>query len=170
MSVTGSDFSDNYHNPGHGWGELPARGGILCENVRQSVLRKNRANRVWDGLHLIDSDDWNLSDKRQIRFWIQVRNPNLPGFQNAGPVVRLIGRHGQVELRPTKDANLLNDPPFSEARWLWMPVTIPLAGDANWQCKTTGAVTLDRIDAISFSFDSWGGDPFTVWLDGLTVE
>ena len=29
---------------------------------------------------------------------------------------------------------------------------------------------LQRIEAISFSLDSWGGDPFMVWLDGLTVE
>ena len=31
VSVKGCDFSDNYHNPAHGWGELPPRGGILCE-------------------------------------------------------------------------------------------------------------------------------------------
>jgi hypothetical protein len=51
-----------------------------------------------------------------------------------------------------------------------MPVTIPLAGDAQWQRTVTGQVGLDRIDALSLSVDSWGGDPFTVWLDGLSVE
>lgn len=113
---------------------------------------------------------WNFAGKSRIRFWIKALNPNVPGWQNAGPVVRLLGRGGHLELKPAKDANLLNDPPFSEARWLWMPVTIPLAGDAQWQRAAKGDVTLDRIDALSLSLDSWGGDPFVVWLDGLAVE
>ena len=49
-------------------------------------------------------------------------------------------------------------------------LSIPLSGDAQWQCATNGQVSLDRIDAMSLSLDSWGGDPFNVWLDGLTVE
>ena len=113
---------------------------------------------------------WNFAGKKQIRFWIKAQNPNVPGWQNPGPVVRLLGRAGQIEYKPAKDANLMNDPPFSEARWLWMPITIPLAGDAQWQRNATGQVTLDRIEAVSLALDSWGGDPFTVWLDGLTVE
>ena len=113
---------------------------------------------------------WNLADKKVIRFWIKARNPNLPGFQNAGPVVRLIGRQGNIEYRPVKDANLMNDPPYSEARWLWMPMTIPLTGDAQWQRTVSGQATPDRIEAFSLSLDSWGGEPFTIWLDGLAIE
>ena len=52
----------------------------------------------------------------------------------------------------------MNDPPFSEARWLWMPVTIPLTGDSQWERKETGQITQDRIDAISLSLDSWGAE------------
>jgi parallel beta-helix repeat protein len=113
---------------------------------------------------------WNFSDAKQIRFWLKARNPNVPGWQNAGPVVRLLGSNGQIEFKPVKDGNLLNDPPFSEARWLWMPIRIPLAGDAAWQRTATGTVSLERIEALSLSFDSWGGDPFILWVDGLTVE
>ena len=113
---------------------------------------------------------WDFTGKSEIRFWIKAQNPNLPGWQNAGPVVRLLGAKGAIEYRPDQEANLLNDPPFSEARWLWMPVVIPLAGDTRWQRKTVGEVSLNRIRALSLSLDSWGGDPFTVWLDGLTVE
>ncbi|MBU6401292.1 MAG: right-handed parallel beta-helix repeat-containing protein, partial [Verrucomicrobia bacterium] len=113
---------------------------------------------------------WNFAGRQVIHFWIKAENPNVSGWQNAGPIVRLHGPHGQIEFKPVKDGNLLNDPPFSEARWLWMPVEIPLAGDAHWQRITTGTVGLDRIDAISLSVDSWGEEPFTVWLDGLTVE
>ncbi len=113
---------------------------------------------------------WNFSGRKQIRFWIKARNPNVPGWQNAGPVVRLLAKQGQIEFKPAKDGNLLNDPADSEARWLWMPVRIPLAGDAAWQRTANGTVSLERIDAISLSFDSWGWDPFTIWLDGLTVD
>jgi hypothetical protein len=114
--------------------------------------------------------NWDFSEKQRIQFWIKTENPNLPGFQNAGPVVRLLGSNGFLELKPAKDANLLNDPPFSEGRWLWMPVTIPIAGDGQWQRTSKGDLDLSRIRAISLSVDSWGGDPFTVWLDGLVVE
>jgi parallel beta-helix repeat protein len=112
----------------------------------------------------------NLTDRKQIRFWIKARNPNVPGWQNAGPVVRLLGHTGQIEFKPVKDGNLLNDPPYSEARWLWMPIRIPLPGDAAWQRTETGTVSLERIEALSLSFDSWGEDSFTIWLDGLAVE
>ena len=30
--------------------------------------------------------------------------------------------------------------------------------------------TLAKIDAVSIAFDSWGGDPFTIWLDGLAFQ
>ncbi len=113
---------------------------------------------------------WDWSGRSTLRFWIRARNPNVPGWQNAGPVVRLIGPSGHRELRPAAEANLLNDPPFSEARWLWMPVVIALAGDTRWADRTTGEFSLGRVDAISLAVDSWGGDSFTLWLDGLCVE
>ena len=113
---------------------------------------------------------WNFTGRNSVRFWIKARNPNGPGWQNAGPVVRLIGRDGWIEFKPFRDANVLNEPPFSEARWTWLPLSIPLAGDAQWQRTMQGIVALERIDAISLALDSWGYDPFTIWLDGLTVE
>ncbi|HRZ37800.1 MAG TPA: right-handed parallel beta-helix repeat-containing protein [Candidatus Paceibacterota bacterium] len=113
---------------------------------------------------------WDWSGRRELRFWIKAQNPNVPGWQNAGPVVRLLGSRGTLEYKPAKDANLLNDPPFSEARWQWMPIVIPLAGDARWERRVTGEINLARIDAVSLAVDSWGGDPFTVWLDGLAVD
>lgn len=115
-------------------------------------------------------EPWDFSGKREIKFWVKALNPNVPGWQNAGPMVRLSGPDGQYEYRPAKDANLLNDPPFSEARWLWMPVKIPLSGDDRWSRTSSGNASLERIVAISLSFDSYGWDPFTIWLDGLTIE
>lgn len=113
---------------------------------------------------------WNLAGKTRLCFWIKTRNPNLPGWQNAGPVIRLMGPKGAVEYRPAKDANLLNDPPFSEARWLWAPMVVPLDGDAHWTRRVEGEASLDRVDALSLAVDSWGGDPFEVWLDGIAFE
>ena len=113
---------------------------------------------------------WNFAGRQRVQFWLKARNPNIPGWQNAGPVVRLLGPQGSLEYLPAKDANRLNDPPFSEARWSWMPVIIPLTGDSAWTCRTNGTVELGRIDAISLALDSWGGDPFTVWVDGLEVK
>lgn len=114
--------------------------------------------------------DWNFEGKNYLRVWIKALNPNLPGWQNAGPVVRIIGANGWIEYKPADDANLLNDPPYSEARWTWALLQIPLSGDRTWTRMTTGNVDLQHVKAISISLDSWGGDPFTVWLDGLSVK
>jgi len=116
--------------------------------------------------------DWDFSQKKAVRFWIRVVNPNLPGFQNAGPVIWLYGAgdNGTIKLEPMKGRNLFGDLPFSEARWTWMPVVVPLAGDAEWARKDTGPVDLRHVSGIGLALDSWGGDPFTVWIDGLAVE
>ena len=57
LSVEGCDFSDNFHDPGFGWGEQGRRGGILLERVTGSRLENNRANRTWDACTLVDSSD-----------------------------------------------------------------------------------------------------------------
>lgn len=113
---------------------------------------------------------WNVSAAQAIRFWVKALNPNIPGWQNAGPVVRLLGADGHVEFKPAKDANILNDPPYSEARWSWMPIRIPIAGGDGWERTDSPTVSLNQIRALSIGLDSWGGDPFTVWIDGLSIE
>jgi hypothetical protein len=108
--------------------------------------------------------DWNFSGKTRIRFWIKATNPNLPGFQNSGPVLWLYGKDGTVKIEPSKGRNLFGDLPFSEARWTWIP----------WRChrrvmsdgrarhrQSTGATS-----PASVSFDSWR-QTVPVWPDGL---
>lgn len=56
-TVEGCDFSDNFHDPSFGWGENGIRGGMVLDRVTRSVLRNNRANRVWDGCVLVESHD-----------------------------------------------------------------------------------------------------------------
>ena len=97
-------------------------------------------------------------------------NRNIPGFQEPGPVIRLYAKGGSLKLQPSGGRNLLVGTPYSEARWTWMPVAVPFAADKDWLVETSGTVSLSKIDAVSVSFDSWGGDPFTIWLDGLAFE
>jgi parallel beta-helix repeat protein len=113
---------------------------------------------------------WDWQRRARISFWIRAENENIPSWQDAGPVVRLHGPRGWLEFKPAGGGNLLNDPPFSEARWRWQPVVIPLAGDAAWTATREGEFDLGRVDALSVALDSWGWQPFTVWLDGLAVE
>lgn len=113
---------------------------------------------------------WDLAGRKKAVFWLKAQNSNIPGFQEPGPVLRLHGKDGVARIQPSNGRNLLVNLPFSEARWTWMRVEIPLAGDADWQREDTGKVDLKKIDALSVSFDSWGGDPFTIWLDGLRFE
>jgi hypothetical protein len=114
--------------------------------------------------------DWDVSGSSKIRFWIKAINPNLPGFQNAAPVVWLYSESGSLKLEPSKNGNLFSSLPFSEARWSWMPVEIPLSGDGNWKRTDTGLVDPTHVTALGISLDSWGWSPFTVWIDGLSVE
>lgn len=113
---------------------------------------------------------WDLSGKKKLAFWIKTQNPNIPGWQNPGPVITLFGKSGAIEIKPSKDRNLLVAPPYSEARWTWLRLEVPLTPDPAWSRKPTGTASLDRIDAVGLALDSWGGDPFTVWLDGLSFE
>ncbi|HVY68979.1 MAG TPA: PKD domain-containing protein, partial [Verrucomicrobiae bacterium] len=114
--------------------------------------------------------NWDFSGKTRLRFWIKTQNPNLEGFQNAAPVVRLYSKEGTIQLQPVKGGNLFADLPFSEARWTWMPVEIPLAGSEGWERKETGKVDLAHVNAISLALDSWGWESFVAWVDGLMVE
>ncbi len=55
--VENCNFSDNFHYPAAGWGELGHHGGMVFEFVDHSTLRRNKANRVWDACMLANSDD-----------------------------------------------------------------------------------------------------------------
>jgi len=61
LTLRGNDFSDNYHDPEHGWGDGDRNGGIVLTGVTRSTIEGNRANHVWNGLDL-----WNC-DENEIR-------------------------------------------------------------------------------------------------------
>jgi parallel beta-helix repeat protein len=75
------NFSDNFHDPKFGWGENGRRGGIVLERVHQSMLKKNRANRVWDGCVLVDGNentlegnDFSHTSNTCLKLWHSSRN------------------------------------------------------------------------------------------------
>jgi len=108
--------------------------------------------------------------RSRLVLWTRSENPNIPGFQDAGPVVALRGPEGVVVYSPDEGRNLLSSPPNSEGRWMWQRLSIPLDGGEGWVRSESGPQSLSRVDAVSLTLDSWGGEPFTVWVDGLHFE
>lgn len=75
-TVEGCNFSDNFHDPKFGWGENGRRGGLLLEGVTRSMIRKNRANHVWDACVLVDSrfntleeNDFSHTSNTCLKLW-----------------------------------------------------------------------------------------------------
>ena len=80
-TVENCDFSDNFHDPAFGWGENGDRGGIVLRGVTASTLRKNKANRVWDGCVLVNSagntleeNDFSHASNTCLKLWSSCRN------------------------------------------------------------------------------------------------
>jgi parallel beta-helix repeat protein len=111
---------------------------------------------------------WDWSKKSEMLVWIKAQNPNLPGWQDAGPVITLYGPNGKRTIKP-KDRNLLSGGE-SEARWTWQRLRFPLSETAGWTITDDGKFQLGQISAIGIGVDSYGGDPFTLWLDGITIK
>jgi hypothetical protein len=51
-----------------------------------------------------------------------------------------------------------------------MPVEVPLRADEGWTRQDSGKIDLQHVRGLGLALDSWGGDPFTIGIDGLTVE
>jgi parallel beta-helix repeat protein len=113
---------------------------------------------------------WNAGGKKSLVVWMKAQNPNIPAFQEAGPVFTLTSAKGTIRLQPAKGANLYVGLPYSEARETWMRIEVPLQGNEKWERKDEGAPDLKAITAMSVGMDSWGGEPFTLWLDGMHLE
>lgn len=114
-----------------------------------------------------------LSEHTHATFWIRFRNPNFWGFQGPNPVLRLLTHDGYFTYFPTTakgPRNALWELPLPEGRGDWTRFEIPLAGGDGWTREKTGTIDLSRILSLSLQFDSWGGEPFTIWIDGLRFE
>ena len=118
--VENCDFSDNFHYPEAGWGEIGQHGGIVLQNVDHSTLRKNKANRVWDACQLADSND-NLVEENDFshtsntcaRLWTSSRNRFLKNNLSWG--IRI--KPGEVHARDSAGVLVLacsNDNYFAD--------------------------------------------------------
>lgn len=114
---------------------------------------------------------WNLTGKGRLTFWMKAINPNNQGFQGAGPIITLASKGGKVTLQPAEERNLFEwYNPVSEARYHWVRLEIPLAGGSDWKRSVEGQFDLKQVESFSLTMDSYGYDPFTIWLDGLRFE
>ena len=80
-SIEDCDFSDNYTNPEIRWNRGFRFGGIVLTNVRGSTIRRNTAQRVWDGLDMARCDDNTITENNFshctnicLRMWNCCRN------------------------------------------------------------------------------------------------
>ncbi len=163
LAVEHCDFSDNYDNPKQGWGELPPRGGILFERVRQSVVRANKANRVWDALHLVESDD-NLVEENDFshcsdtcaKLWHARRNRFLRNNLSYG--IRIDRAAGEVHARDS--TSVLIESGSDDNYWFRNDVT--QGGDGifirvlnNWVSRGNIFVENDTSYANNNCVESW---------------
>ncbi len=111
-----------------------------------------------------------VSTRTRLSFWLRSQNPNLPAFEKAGPVLRLISAEGEARFTPANGRNFLSSPRSSEGRWLWARYELPLAGDETWTREDEGAFDPERVTAIAFAAQSGGSEPFTIWIDGLRFD
>ncbi len=79
--IEACNFSGNFHDPKFGWGEQGRRGGIVLENSHECTLRRNKANQVWDGCVLFNSDenklegnDFSHTSNTCLKLWNASRN------------------------------------------------------------------------------------------------
>jgi hypothetical protein len=108
---------------------------------------------------------WEANSRNGLRFFVKADNPNRPGFQFVNPVVTLHETQAKfVRLTPTRD--FLNHPGANAIGEGWILIVVPFQGDSDW--KREGDVS--QINWVTIGVDSWGGEPLTLWVDGLKWE
>jgi len=107
----------------------------------------------------------NLDGKSMLIFWIKSQNSNIPGWQGPNPVVAITGQGGATTLTPKVDR--LAQPVDSESREGWTRFAVPLKGGDGWD-RSGDLPGVAR--TITIGLDSWGADPLTLWIDGMSVR
>jgi len=130
---------------------------------------------VITGIHRSPKGEkWNLSHKKKLTFWMRPRDPNVSEMRRANPIIRLVTSDGELCYMPTGEKghgrNMFLYVPYTEARWAWQLVQIPLAGGDGWSLTKTGKTSLAAVEWLSIQFEEPGREPFEVWLDGLKFE
>lgn len=110
VTVEDCVLSGNFHDPECGWDEHGPGGGILLYRSRNCVVRRNRANQVWNGIYLRESDgniveqnDFSFASNMCVKMWNA--SHNLIDGNNLSWGLRI--RPGEVHARDS--AGLLMD-------------------------------------------------------------
>jgi hypothetical protein len=112
-----------------------------------------------------------LTGNDMLTFWLKWRNENVYWFRGPNPVVYLYDEHRTMILSPADDRNLMSAAEsFNEARWGWLPVSIPISEPESVSIARDGEITLSQVSHFGIQFHSYGCEPFTVWVDGLAFE
>ena len=59
---------------------------------------------------------------------------------------------------------------FTQARGNWREIIIPVTGNSEWEYFNTWGANLSKISFFELHVDTWGYDPFSVWLDNVRFE
>jgi hypothetical protein len=118
---------------------------------------------TWLWTPLARAAGWDLSGIARLRFWVYAENPSPYGFQNASPWVRLgTGASASTNYFNYQTTSVV----LNGALGTWLLVSVPLAGDSEWQRTTVGAPSLTDIDWLEIHADTWDYG-FKLWIDGL---
>ena len=103
-----------------------------------------------------------LAGKTSLDFWVKMLNNNVHAWKGFMPTV-------VIYESPTKFCQLRpNDDPLNwQGGTDWIHKSVPLGGNEVWQIEGAVPATMNW---MTIEFFPWGGAPFQVWLDGMTVK
>jgi nitrogen fixation protein len=131
-----------------------------CVHARVEPYDGGRVELVHRGA-LVD-----LQWRKELVFWLRVRNENIPAWQDANPIVTLKQDDEHVA-RYVPERDLLSQPLHNEGRDGWNRFVVPLAGGNGW--KRQGP-ELKKVTELALGFDSWGAPPLDIWIDVLAFR
>jgi hypothetical protein len=106
-----------------------------------------------------------LAEDSHIVFWLRALNENIPAWQETNPVLTVYETTNRfVRLTPKQDR--LTHRANNEEREGWTYFRVPISGDEGWDRE--GALVKTG-NWLTIGLDSWGADPFEIWIDGLAV-
>jgi parallel beta-helix repeat protein len=106
----------------------------------------------------------NASKLSKLGFFFRANNTNASGWQNFDVVLET----STGPLTYTPPISIL---PTSPSSWVFLEV--PLAGGLDqgvtWTLDASGGGTLSTVQSIQILTDTWGGNPYDVWVDELSM-
>ncbi|TLS38381.1 right-handed parallel beta-helix repeat-containing protein [Pseudalkalibacillus caeni] len=91
IKITDNDFSGNFTDPEHGWGDGEPNGALMLEHINKSTIARNKGNDVWNGLNLHYSNE-NIIENNEfahctnvcLKLWGSCKNTITNNIMNYG--------------------------------------------------------------------------------------